>query len=54
MNNLKENVFENIKNINEYGYEFWYARDIQKALEYTKWENFSNIINKAKEACQNS
>lgn len=49
-----EAVFENIKHINEYGQEFWYARDLQKALEYTEWRNFTNVINKAKNNCENS
>lgn len=49
-----EKTFENIKHINEYGEEFWYARELQSVLEYTKWENFSNVISKAKEACANS
>lgn len=49
-----EKTFEDIKHINEYGEEFWYARELQVVLEYAKWENFSNVINKAKEACSNS
>lgn len=28
------NIFENIKHIDEYGNEFWYARELQKVLEY--------------------
>lgn len=46
--------FESIKHIDENGNEFWYARELQKALEYRKWENFSRVIDKAKLACQNS
>ncbi len=34
--------------------EFWLARDLQNALGYSKWENFINVINKAKTACINS
>lgn len=49
-----ESVFESIKHINEYGQEFWYARELQTALEYTEWRNFLNIISKAIEACKNS
>ncbi|GAA0777104.1 DNA damage-inducible protein D [Clostridium subterminale] len=49
-----EKIFEKIKNINEYGQEFWYARDIQEILEYKRWDKFSNVIDKAKEACNNS
>ncbi|MDO8667964.1 MAG: DNA damage-inducible protein D [bacterium] len=36
------------------GIEFWFARDIQNLLGYSKWENFLNVIEKAKEACKNS
>lgn len=50
----KENVFESIKRINEYNEEFWYARDLQVVLKYTKWGNFKKVIQKAKEACKNS
>ena len=34
--------------------EFWMARDVQELLEYDKWSNFLNVIDKAKMACQNS
>ncbi|MBI2145908.1 DNA damage-inducible protein D [Candidatus Woesearchaeota archaeon] len=34
--------------------EFWYARDLQKLLDYDKWENFAHVIDKAKVTCQNS
>ena len=33
--------------------ECWSARELQKLLGYSKWENFSNVIDKAKEACSN-
>ncbi|MBR0049734.1 MAG: DNA damage-inducible protein D [Prevotella sp.] len=33
--------------------ECWSARELQKLLGYSKWENFQNVINKAKEACVN-
>jgi DNA-damage-inducible protein D len=36
------------------GVECWSARELQKLLEYTQWRNFENIIDKAKEACQNA
>ncbi len=38
----------------ENGIEYWMARDIQELLEYDKWSNFLNVIEKAKVACQNS
>jgi len=46
-----ENLFESIKHINEFGQEFWYARELQKVLEYTEWRNFIKVIDRAKEAC---
>lgn len=49
-----EQIFEKIKHINEYGEEFWYARELQKVLEYTEQRNFCKIIEKAKEACKKS
>lgn len=49
-----EQTFESIKHINEYGQEFWYARELQKALEYTDYRNFELTIFKAMETCKNS
>ena len=46
-----EATFEDIKHVDEDGNEFWYARELQKVLEYSKWQNFENVIRKAKEAC---
>ncbi len=36
----------------ENGVEFWLARDIQHLLGYTKWENFLNVVSKARTACE--
>ena len=49
-----ESLFESIKHINEYGQEFWYARELQVALEYKRWDKFNNVLEKAMEACFNS
>lgn len=49
-----EQTFESIKHYTEDGQEFWYARDLQRILEYTEWRNFTGVIEKAKIACQNS
>ncbi len=35
------------------GVECWSARELQTLLGYSKWENFANVINKAKIACEN-
>ncbi len=53
-NNYTETLFDSIRHINENGQEFWYARELQKALEYTEWRNFGKVIDKAKIACSNS
>lgn len=53
-NNYTETLFEAIKHINEYGNEFWYARELQSALEYAQWRRFSDVIERAKVACENS
>jgi DNA-damage-inducible protein D len=34
--------------------ECWSARELQEIFGYTKWENFSKVIEKAKNACLNS
>lgn len=34
--------------------EFWFARDLQEALGYTKWENFLAVIRRAVESCETS
>ena len=36
------------------GIECWSARELQNLLGYSKWENFSKVIDKAKEACHNA
>lgn len=48
------NIFEEIKHINEYGNEYWLAREFAKILEYKNFSNFENVIEKAKIACKNS
>jgi DNA-damage-inducible protein D len=47
-------LFEQIKQIDDNGNEYWAARQLAKALEYTDFRNFIKVINKAKEACINS
>ena len=34
--------------------EFWHARELMKYMGYTKWENFTKVIQRAKSACENS
>lgn len=49
-----EKTFEEIKHINEFGNEYWLARDLAVVLEYSQWRNFLGVIEKAMEACANS
>lgn len=51
---VTENLFESIKHVNEYGQEYWLARELQSVLEYKLWQKFHNLIEKAKEACNTS
>lgn len=49
-NRYTNNIFENIKHVDEYGNEYWYARELSKILEYKDWRNFSKVLNKSNEA----
>ena len=49
-----EQTFESIKHINENGQEFWYARELQIALDYSQWRRFNETIERAKTACEKS
>lgn len=51
INSLTHN-FESFAHKTEDGLEFWFARDLQQLLGYSKWENFQNVIMKAKTACE--
>jgi len=48
------NAFERIKRVNDRGGEFWSARELAKTLEYSDFRNFITVINKARQACNNS
>lgn len=52
--NYSETTFDNIKRVNEYGQEYWSARDLAKVLEYKDFRNFLVPIDKAMESCKNS
>lgn len=49
-----QSIFEQIKQTDENGNEFWMARTLSKELDYTDFRNFLSVIEKAKEACLNS
>lgn len=47
-------VFEQIKQTDDNGNEYWMARQLSKALDYSDFRNFTGVIGKAIEACKNS
>lgn len=47
-------VFEQIRRTDEIGNEFWSAREMAKVLEYSEYRHFLPVIERAKEACENS
>ena len=54
IDNANESLFESIKHVNEYGQEYWTARELMPVLEYKQWRRFSETIDKAKNACEAS
>ena len=46
--------FEDYSKTTQNGIEFWFARDLQQLLSYTKWDNFLKVIHKAKISCDAS
>ena len=53
-NKYTNDTFENIKHVDEFGNEFWFARELQKVLEYKDWRNFQKVIDKAVISAKNS
>jgi len=49
-----EKTFEGIKQVNEYGQEYWSARELAPVLDYAKWQNFEVAIQRAIQACENA
>lgn len=57
MNEISEynnTMFESIKHTDENGCEYWEARELQKVLEYKRWDKFCNVIEAAMIACKKS
>jgi len=57
MNEIKdysESIFESIKHIDEFGVEYWYARELQMVLKYKRWDKFYNVIKQAMISCETS
>ena len=57
MNEIKEyteKVFEDIKHIDEFGNEYWLARELQNVLGYRQWRSINELIDRAKVVCAES
>lgn len=54
LSKLKTNFDEHLHLLEEGGVEYCYARELMTLLGYDRWENFANVINKAKKSCENS
>ena len=57
MNQVKEyteKIFEGIKHIDEFGNEYWFARELQNVLGYHQWRSINDLIERAKVACKES
>lgn len=49
---MQHTTFEDIRQTDDAGVEFWYARDLQKVLEYGTWDKSKRVIEKALTACK--
>lgn len=46
--------FDQIRQVDEFGTEYWLARQLQPLLGYSRWQRFEETVERAKLACQNS
>jgi len=51
---IRPTTFEDLKQANQYGAEYWSARDLQPLLGYTQWRRFEDAINRAKTSSRQS
>ena len=54
ISSVHQSTFESLKKINQQGQDYWSARELSKVLGYSEFRHFLPVINKAKEACENS
>ncbi len=48
---VNQNIFESIKHIDQFGNEYWYARELMPILQYNLWQNFHKIIRISMDNC---
>lgn len=51
---LHHKTFESIRQTDADGNEYWLSRPLGRVLEYSEYRHFQPVIERAKEACQNS
>ena len=51
---VNENMFDSIKHIDEFGNEYWEARELKNILGYSQWRRFNEVIEKAMISCKQS
>lgn len=51
---LQQNLEAAVQRADAEGIEFWFARDLQAPLGYSRWENFQSAIQRATESCETS
>lgn len=49
-----QTIFEQIREVDENGNEYWGSRKLSKILEYSEFRHFIPVIERAKEACKKS
>lgn len=47
-------TFEGLRQQDEAGNEFWFARQLASVLEYSQYRHFLPVVERAREACRNS
>ncbi|MDG9979475.1 DNA damage-inducible protein D [Ectopseudomonas oleovorans] len=52
--NDQHQSFEQLKQTDEHGAEYWSARSLSKLLDYSEYRHFLPVLARAKEACGNS
>lgn len=46
--------FEDLRQYDSEGLEYWSARDLAPLLDYRDWRNFQNVLSRASQACETS
>jgi DNA-damage-inducible protein D len=46
--------FDRIRHIDEYGNEYWTARELQIEMGYSQWRDFNDVVNRAVRSAENT